>query len=531
MNNETLWNNIRTNSYQAEKEIESLTKKRTGSYYTDLYLTDVMMFELVSKLDMKSKKIYEFTFLEPCVGSGNFVFSYLKAVRNMIKTQEEAKKLINNIYVADINKQALGFYKKSLQLIVYDYWKIILDDTYFDSHIASGLVFDMSKNKIEYISIDDVFENKRFDIIATNPPYKNLKAEIKQYKREADYNSDKEKYRDIAKIVKKNFKYSNTGVLNLYKIFIEEILEKYSNSNSFISLLVPSSLLADKSCEKLRINILTNNFLHSIKIIQENNKFVNAKQALCSLLISKTKKTKTIDIVTDFCNKPNETISVKIKNIINKNNGNAIIAISENDFLTLDKLRKFPSVKDLDFIINSRGELDLTADRKYFNEIKNGIPLVRGRDIGLFSLKENSIINYVSQDFIKKTQKKEYIKYARIACQQIANIHKDRRVIFAHIPTNYILANSCNFIHIAPNKYNIDTYSILGLFNSKTINWLFKLTSTNNHINNYEIDNFPVPINSKFLEQISKKTKKYLETKNDKLLDEIEKLSILAYEL
>lgn len=69
------------------------------------------------------------------------------------------------------------------------------------------------------------------------------------------------------------------------------------------------------------------------------------------------------------------------------------------------------------------------------------------------------------------------------------------------------------------------------MFNSKTINWLFKLTSTNNHINNYEIDNFPIPINSKFLEQISKKTKKYLETKNDKLLDEIEKLSILAYEL
>lgn len=71
-------------------------------------------------------------------------------------------------------------------------------------------------------------------------------------------------------------------------------------------------------------------------------------------------------------------------------------------------MRKFPSVKDLDFIINSRGELDLTADRKYFNEIKNGIPLVRGRDIGLFSLKENSIINYVSQDFIKKHKKRIY---------------------------------------------------------------------------------------------------------------------------
>lgn len=529
--NKELWNNIRANSYQAENAIGNLERKRTGSYYTNLDLTDVMMLELVSKLDMKYKDIYEFTFLEPCVGSGNFVFSYLKAVKNMVKTQEEAKKLINNIYVADINKKALEFYKKSLQLIIYEYWGITLDDTYFDSHIAYGLVFDMSKDKIEYINIENVFANKRFDIIATNPPYKNLKAEINQYNRKADYNSDKEKYIDIAKIVRKNFKYSNTGVLNLYKIFMEEILEKYSNNNSLISLLVPSSILADKSCEKLRTNILINNSLHSIKIIQENNKFVNAKQALCSLLISKANKTKTIDIVKDFCNKPNNIISVELKDIINRDNGNIIIAVSKDDFLKLNKLQKFPSVKNLDFIINSRGELDLTVNKKYFNNIKNGLPLIRGKNIGLFCLKESSIINHVSQDFIKKTQKNKYIKGERIACQQIANMHKDRRVVFAYIPANYILANSCNFIYITPNKYNIDIYSILGLFNSKIINWLFKLTSTNNHINNYEIDNFPVPINSKFLGQISKKTKEYLETKNDNLLDEIEKLSILAYEL
>ncbi|ECH3697217.1 Alw26I/Eco31I/Esp3I family type II restriction adenine-specific DNA-methyltransferase [Campylobacter coli] len=529
--NKELWNNIRTNSYQAEQEIETLLKTRTGSYYTDLDLTDAMMTELVSKLDAKNKEICEYSFLEPCVGAGNFVFSYLKAIKNTIKTKQEAKKLINNIYVADINKQALEFYKKSLQLIVYEYWGITLDKAYFNSHIAFGLVFDMSKDKIEYINIDDIFGNKRFDIIATNPPYKNLKAEINQYEREIDYNSDKKKYRDIAKIVKKNFKYSNTGVLNLYKIFMEEILEKYSNNNSLISLLVPSSILADKSCEKLRTNILINNSLLSVKIIQENNNFINAKQALCSLLISKTKKTKTINIVKDFCNRPNETISVDIKNIINKNNGNAIIAITKDDFLKLNKLQKFPSIKDLDFIVNARGELDLTADKKYFNDIKNGIPLVRGKNIELYCLKGGSMNCQVSQDFINKTQKKKYIKYERIACQQIANIHKDKRVIFAHIPANYILANSCNFIYIAPNKYNIDIYSILGLFNSKIINWLFKLTSTNNHINNYEIDNFPVPINSKFLRQISKKTKKYLETKNDKLLNEIEKLSILAYEM
>ena len=50
------------------------------------------------------------------------------------------------------------------------------------------------------------------------------------------------------------------------------------------------------------------------------------------------------------------------------------------------------------------------------------------------------------------------------------------------MPKNYVLGNSCNFIAIKENEYNIDIYNILGLFNTKLINWLFKLRSNSNHV-------------------------------------------------
>jgi len=44
------------------------------------------------------------------------------------------------------------------------------------------------------------------------------------------------------------------------------------------------------------------------------------------------------------------------------------------------------------------------------------------------------------------------------------------------------------------NCFNI--YTLLGILNSDILNWRFKLTSSNNHVNNYELDDLPIPINA-----------------------------------
>lgn len=532
--NELLWDSLRSKSRNIETGMELLKRKRTGSYYTDLALTDIMMEELVSFLQKSDKRIIDYKFFEPCVGAGNFVFSYLKAIRNVKNvTSDDAKVLLNNIYVADINENALEGYKASLKELALLYWEIELTEEYFQNHLGAGLLVDVTANELEYIPIEKVFFGEilrdKFDIVVTNPPYKNLKAERGHYKSDEEYEIDQVKYSSIAKIFSEKFKYSTDGVLNLYKLFVEEIIDRYANDTAFVSLLIPASIMSDKTCQKLRTHILNDTNLLTIKIIGEGNGYIDTQQALSAVLLQKGASTSSVKIVKDFCRNPDESFDIGIEDILNENTGNAIIAISEKECEILRKLRQFPVVKDLNFIINLRGELDLTANKKNIVCENTGYPLLRGRNIGYYGLVDVGENEYVLPEFVESTKKKCYIRHERIICQQIANMHKERRVTFALIPANNVLGNSCNFISVLDNQYGIDIYAILGLFNTNVINWLFKLTSSNNHVNNYEIDRFPVPVESLALREIAEKTKLFLETREECILDEIELLAERAY--
>lgn len=477
-----LWSSLNERSRAIETGMDALARKRTGSYYTDIKLTDIMMEELVSQLRDKSKPLYEYRFLEPCVGAGNFVFSYIKAINNTNITKEEATKLLENIYVADVNKEALSGYTESLKHIASEYWDIELEDEYFKTHLGTGLLVDVTKPELEYIGIRDVFSPEivkdGFDIVATNPPYKNLKAEKSHYNNSTEYDMDKSKYTAISQIVSKQFKYSTSGVLNLYKLFVEEIIDQYANETAYISLLIPASIMSDKTCMKLRSHILKDSRLLTVKVICEGSGYIDAQQALSVMLIEKGKKTDAVKVTKDFCNAQDDIATISIEDILNENTGNAIIAVTAEEYRALKKLRKYPVVKNLDFIINLRGELDLTANKSHITNVDTGFPLIRGRNISYYELQNTETKEYVTDEFISKTKKKCYIERDRIICQQIANMNKERRVTFAYTPANYVLGNSCNFVSVNENKYNIDIYAILGLFNTSIINWLFKLTST-----------------------------------------------------
>lgn len=530
-----LWTSLKEKSRNIEREMDVLARKRTGSYYTDLQLTDVMMQELVQHIMKGEKRVIDYRFFEPCVGTGNFVFSYIKAVRNIGVNEKEAETLLNNIFVSDINEEAIEGYSESLRKLALLFWNIELTDEYFEKHTGTGLLIDVTTGSLEYIALEDVFPEEvakgGFDIIATNPPYKNLKAEKNQYSCEEEYEKDKEKYSTISQIVSKRFVYSNSGVLNLYKLFVEEIIDRYANDNAYVSLLIPSSIMSDKTSIKLRTHMLVDTNVISVKVISEGSRYIDAQQALSAILLRKGEKTKSIQVTKDYCGYQDNVTNVAIEDILNKNTGNAILAISEEEYRILKKLRAFPVIKELDFIANLRGELDLTANKNYIVSEDTGYHLLRGRNIGYYNLLSLESVDFVLPDFVNTTKKKAYIQQDRIICQQIANMNKERRITFSYVPKNYVLGNSCNFISVSENQYGIDVYTLLGLLNTKIINWLFKLTSSNNHVNNYEIDCFPIPVESKELLDISEAVREYLKTRDNTVIEKIESLAEAAYGL
>ena len=189
------WQEISDSSIRFEKSMEPLRRKRTGSYYTSMDLTDIMMSDLIKTMDEAFlKNISSKRFLEPCVGTGNFIFAYLKHCSNLGLSKNEYRKLLENIYVCDINEDALRLYKANLKKYVNNLFGIELDDLYFETHIGSGLLYNVNQNNMDYIPIESVFSKDiikdGFDIIVTNPPYKNLKAERSQYLTDDEYDVD-----------------------------------------------------------------------------------------------------------------------------------------------------------------------------------------------------------------------------------------------------------------------------------------------------------------------------------------------------
>ena len=528
-----IWTTIEEDGIRLQKSMDQLNRKQTGSYYTSIDLTIPMMKELVASLEEKDRlAIYSKKFLEPCVGTGNFVFAYIFVCKEFNFSKQQYEELLNNIYVCDINEEALKTYKTNLCSIAQNWFGICLDDEYFDTHMGHGVLFDVNKSEIEYVAIDDVFENLgdcKFDFVVTNPPYKNLKAEKGHYADEAEYYNDREKYVAIKNISNKIFKYSTTGTMNIYKLFVEEIIENYLTENGYASLLIPSSILSDKTCSKLRTRILNTCSIGSIKLISENSAYVDASQALCAIRLKKGSPTKKLYVQGALSNESNDGTTVDIKDILDEDTGNSILVLTDEEYQKRNKMKQFPLLKNIPYIFNLRGELDISLNKNDIKTENTPYCFLRGRNIGYYLLKDLPSEEFVDEAFTEKSPKKRFFSKERIACQQIVNMAKKRRISFAPVPPNCILGNSCNFVYVDDNNDNVDIYYILAVLNSSYIDWYFKLTSSNNHINNYEIDNFPIPINYGRKEKVSKLVKNYINNRDGNILSEIEKMIGEAY--
>lgn len=516
------WNELQYISKKFEVSIDINERKATGSFYTALELAEIMIEELFSKIN--PLEIPDKSFLEPCVGTGLYVFAYLKKIYELKYSADQVVKIINNIYVCDINKNALLLYRELFSRFVFIFFNIKLEEIYFNQHVATGLMYDVTKCSPEYISLDSAFPNipthKKFDIIITNPPYKILKAERRYFSTQEEYNVIRKSYSLIKEKVSKNFKYATEGVLNLYKLFIEEIIESYSTQDAFISLLIPNTILTDKTCKKLRNRLVSSTKIYSIHLLNENSSYIDAQQALCTILFRKGGSSKEVRVYNDN----EQTYKTIYTNAVDKADleFSPIIATTNKDQILLAAINSQPKIKDLPYIINMRGELDLTIHKNYISSNKLDNILIRGKNIGYYFSKNLETCEFASHEFIAKSKKGRFSLEDRIACQQIANINKERRITFSYISKNMILGNSCNFISITKNNYGIDLFFMLGLLNSSLINWYFKQISSNNHVSNYEIDCFPVPINSPHIKKISSLVQDYLITSNEDILLEIE---------
>src|SRR5699024_3341034 len=232
-----VWNEIISTGINRQNYLNKSSRKVTGTFYTGLELAEVMVNELFKQIDRDD--IWNLKLLEPCVGVGNFVFTYLKHIStNYDLTVDQLKVLVNNIYVCDSDKEALNIYLSLLQKFVVEYFHFELNDSYINN-LGESLIYDVQRDENEYINIERYFGDVKFDVVITNPPYKHLRAEKRHFNTIEEYEYYATKYKNIKKMSEKQFKFSQGGAANIYKYFVEDILTNYTHEKSVIGLLLP----------------------------------------------------------------------------------------------------------------------------------------------------------------------------------------------------------------------------------------------------------------------------------------------------
>lgn len=343
-------------------------------------------------------------------------------------------------------------------------------------------------------------ENPGFDCVIGNPPYDVL-SELEQG-RDIQYEKDFFSHQIL-------YRPAIGSKLNLYRLFsvLSLALSKNMGMHGFI---VPMALLADKQAKPLREFMLRKNCLQKIEALPQkddptNRVFPEAKLSTCIYILRCKQKPSLFNIGIhpgrDILESSTH-LAIKPSQIEDFDKENLSIpsypTMTTKDFTLALKLNRVSNGVVLKhFASSQQGEVNLTSHSEYLADEKEGRIILRGAHINRYEFQEEpkqGTPMYLNVErFLNahgKDTKAYDHKYIRIGYQRGAAIDNWRRIIATIVEQDKFCSDTINYI-VNPNEYNL--FALLALLNSSLWEWRFRLTSTNNHVNSYEIDSMPMP--------------------------------------
>jgi len=470
-----------------------------GAVYTLKEITKEMVENTIDKYIQQDINPIDITCLDFASGTGRFYFEAIEILKQKYNLTLQ-QIVCNNLFAIDIDETALSILRcKVISLFDEINTEIInalsINIINRNALIPKATLLSEYENSIDLcFDFKTVFAKGGFDVVFSNPPYCLLKVNKKAdepQKLNGYYVNLQSKVQNEINYFRTSgvYRYSIEGMLNYYQLSIEMIL-RLTKTNGQIGIICPSSLFADLTSAKLRKHILTSHKIHFIRYYPEAARlFENVSQSTVIFYMEKNGKMDKIGI--EMSDSTFEIEFETIKNVFPTNF--EIPFIDKTGWCILSKISRHKKIKDISFIRNRRGELDLTLYKRFITKKNTSWRLVRGNMIsenevidknGEFVEIEN-FLNKKSEDFKTFDYYKE-----RLVCQQISNVDMQKRLKFVFCEKTDILGNSCNYI-VSTRKVE-DLKKLFFILNSELLNWRFKITSSNNHINNYELDELPV---------------------------------------
>lgn len=464
------------------RKSSKINSTQTGSVYTPEDIAYEIVYKTLDKLN--EHRASDLKILDFATGTGRFYRQIIKCLDHLYGIPPE-RSVVNNVFAIDIDPIALNICRlyamTFFSQLSLDEAKKVVANILLKNGLIKGNLF----SETTHLTMNDLggLFFGGFHAIVSNPPYLVLKPNKKKMTTDLV-----EKINNMVSHFRgsKDYTYSIEGMLNLYQLSIESMLSMLLNKG-VLGVICPSTLFADISTTSLRKYLLRNNNVISIKYFSEDDAvFKGVTQATCIFHLLKGDTTKLTKIQRGSME---YTILMDDVKAIFKSLWE-FPSVTKVEWGILKKLLSFEKLKNIADVQNKRGELDLTLHKEYITKEFTKFRLVRGNMLSEIAIKRQSE-EYVLEEFLEK-KSREFISKVlgrkRLVCQQISNQSQKRRLRFVESDPNDILGNSCNYI-VVTNELLPFMKIIL---NSALLNWRFKITSTNNHINNYELGELPI---------------------------------------
>ncbi len=325
-----------------------------------------------------------------------------------------------------------------------------------------------------------------FDVVIGNPPYRQV--------RKGTYAATQFPYSEG----------KDKGKQNLYKLFVEQSynLCKYSG---LVTLIVQSSLMCDLSSAATRQLLLEHTQLkHIIEFPKEAKKreaqvFTTVTQGTCIYQFTKSSPGDQ-PIRISVGNDTHTIADLRFAKITR----DAILAlypdlrcfphIREGSVAILEKIASDKNIKPLRHYAASivQGDLNLTTHSKRFSNKYSRVRLLRGRNVARFVIRYDDATEYCEPRFMRaKVDANKRDTF--LISQEVTGTVDPRRLHFALTTKSskeFLWGHSVNKTQL---KNQAHSKAFLGLLNSKFMDWFFRITSTNNHVQGYELEQLPIP--------------------------------------
>ncbi len=347
-----------------------------------------------------------------------------------------------------------------------------------------------------------------FDAIVGNPPYEIVSVResgIEERRREQSY------FRVV---------YGTCiGKINTYRLMLERGL-RLLKKGGVLGFIVPATLLADSTASKLRQKILEESQVrHAVVIPERARIFQRVTQALLILVARKGRPTRRFETVFWDGTGPIERAKgVEVsRQIIAMTNTRIPMLRSDREKALLETLLNYPPLRGdgkVERVASvHQGEINLTTHRRFITCERTRYPLIRGEHLQPFYVNHPSgrtgRLDWLSENFLDEheatyksgqgdsrplvvlhtTGRKRPWAKERIAIGRVVNMATATRLKAARVAPGQFLGDMTNSV----TDMNIPTDYLLGLLNSKVLNWRIKLTSTNNYLSAAEIEALPIP--------------------------------------